>query len=88
MAPVALLRMGRVAVADEVAESMGARLVVMLIGERFGLSSPDSMGFQATWAPRVRLTDAFRNCISKLQPAGSGVEAAAEKLYDLLVQMQ
>lgn len=88
MAPVALLRLGRVAVADEVAESLGARRVVMLIGERFGLSSPDSMGSQATWAPKVGLTDAFRNCISNVQPAGSGVEAAAEKLHDLLVQMQ
>ena len=56
LAPVAIVRLGRVAVADEVAECLGARLVLLLIGERPGLSSPDSMGLYATWAPRVGLT--------------------------------
>lgn len=88
LAPVAIVRLGRVAVADEVAECLGARLVVLLIGERPGLSSPDSMGLYATWAPRVGLTDAARNCISNVRSAGLGHEAAADKLHHLLVQMQ
>lgn len=88
LAPVAIVRLGRVAVADEVAECLGARLVVLLIGERPGLSSPDSMGLYATWAPRAGLTDAARNCISNVRPAGLGYEAAAEKLHHLLMQMQ
>ena len=87
MAPVTIVRMGRVAVADEVAECLAARLVVLLIGERPGLSSPDSMGLYATWAPRVGLTDAARNCISNVRPAGLGYEEAADKLHYLLAQM-
>lgn len=88
LAPVAIVRLGRVAVADEVAECLGARLVVLLIGERPGLSSPDSMGLYATWAPRVGLTDAARNCISNVRPAGLALDAAAAKLHYLLRQMR
>ena len=88
LAPVAIVRLGRVAVADEVAECLGARLVLLLIGERPGLSSPDSMGLYATWAPRVGLTDDARNCISNVRPAGLGYEEAADKLHFLLGQMQ
>lgn len=87
LAPVSIVRLGRVAVADEVAECLGARLVVLLIGERPGLSSPDSMGLYATWAPRVGLTDAARNCISNVRPAGLSYEGAADKLHHLLGQM-
>ena len=87
LAPVTIVRMGRVAVADEVAECLGARLVVLLIGERPGLSSPDSMGLYATSAPRVGLTDDTRNCISNVRPAGLGHEEAADKLHYLLGQM-
>ena len=88
MAPLAIVRLGRVAVADEVGERLGARLVVLLIGERPGLSSPDSMGVYATWMPRVGLSDADRNCISNIRPAGLGYEEAARKLHYLLREMR
>ena len=88
MAPLSVVRMGRVAVADEVGERLGARLVVLLIGERPGLSSPDSMGVYATWMPRVGLNDADRNCISNIRPAGLGYEEAAHKLHYLLREMR
>ena len=60
--------------------------MVVLIGERPGLSSPDSMGLYLTWAPRVGLTDASRNCISNVRPAGLGFDEAAYKLHYLLSQ--
>ncbi len=88
MAPLTVVRMGRVAVADEVGERLGARLVILLIGERPGLSSPDSMGVYATWMPRVGLNDADRNCISNIRPAGLGYEEAARKLHYLLREMR
>ncbi len=88
IAPVAIVRLGRVAVADEVAERLGARLVVLLIGERPGLSSPDSLGLYATWMPRVGLNDAARNCISNVRPAGLGYDDAAFKLHYLLGEMR
>lgn len=84
LAPPAIVLQGRVAVGDEVAELMGAKMVVVLIGERPGLSSPDSMGIYLTWAPRVGLTDERRNCISNVRPAGLSVENAAHKLHYLM----
>jgi ethanolamine ammonia-lyase small subunit len=84
LAPLAIVEQGRVAVGDEVGELLGARLVVVLVGERPGLSSPDSMGLYLTWAPRVGLTDERRNCISNVRPAGLGHEDAAGKLHYLL----
>jgi ethanolamine ammonia-lyase small subunit len=84
LAPLAIVEQGRVAVGDEVGELLGAKLVVVLIGERPGLSSPDSMGLYLTWAPRVGLTDERRNCISNVRPEGLGYEEAAHKLHYLL----
>ena len=83
-APLAIVEQGRVAVGDEVGELLGVKIVVVLIGERPGLSSPDSMGLYITWAPRVGLTDERRNCISNVRPAGLGYEEAAHKLHYLL----
>lgn len=84
LAPPAIVEQGRVAVGDEVGELLGARAVVVLIGERPGLSSPDSMGLYLTWAPRAGLTDASRNCISNVRPAGLTYDDAAFKLHYLL----
>lgn len=86
IAPICIVRQGRVAVGDEVAELLGAKAVVVLIGERPGLSAPDSMGLYLTWMPRVGLTDASRNCISNVRPAGLRYEEAAYKLHYLLSQ--
>jgi ethanolamine ammonia-lyase small subunit len=83
-ATLTIVEQGRVAVGDEVGELLGAKLVVVLIGERPGLSSPDSMGIYLTWAPRVGLTDERRNCISNVRPAGLGYAEAAAKLHYLL----
>jgi len=79
-APLVIASQARVALADEVGERLGARLAVMLIGERPGLSSPDSLGIYLTHAPRRGLHDAQRNCISNVRPEGLGYDAAAFKL--------
>jgi ethanolamine ammonia-lyase small subunit len=84
VAPLSIVEQGRVAVGDEVGELLGAQLVVVLIGERPGLSSPDSMGLYLTWAPRVGLTDERRNCISNVRPAGLRHDDAAARLHYLL----
>jgi ethanolamine ammonia-lyase small subunit len=84
LAPVCVVSQGRVAVGDEVGQLLGAKLVVVLIGERPGLSSPDSMGLYLTWMPSVGLTDAARNCISNVRPAGVPYDESAYKLHYLL----
>ena len=71
---------------DEIAERLGARLVLVLIGERPGLSSPDSLGAYLTYAPRPGLTDAERNCVSNIRPGGLDFEAASSKLVWLVVK--
>lgn len=82
--PVVVATQARVALADEVAEAFGAALAVMLIGERPGLSSPDSLGIYLTYAPRRGRHDAERNCISNVRPAGLSFDAAAFKLAWLM----
>jgi len=84
LAPVVLVEQGRVAVADEVAELLKARMVVILIGERPGLSSPDSLGLYFTYAPKVGLNDAARNCISNVRLEGMSYAMAAHKLLYLM----
>lgn len=82
--PVGLVKNARVAIGDEIAQRLKANMVVVLIGERPGLSSPDSMGIYMTWQPRVGLTDESRNCISNVRPAGLSYAAASHKLLYLL----
>jgi ethanolamine ammonia-lyase small subunit len=84
LAPIALVEQGRVAIGDEIGELLKAAMVVVLIGERPGLSSPDSLGIYFTYAPRVGLTDAHRNCISNIRPAGLSYQEAAHKLLYLM----
>lgn len=84
LAPVAIVEQGRVAIGDEIGELLGAELVVVLIGERPGLSSPDSLGVYITWQPRVGRTDAERNCISNIRAEGLSCAAAAHRLLFLM----
>ena len=86
MTPVCVVEQGRVAIGDAVAEHLQAQLVVVLIGERPGLSSPDSMGIYMTWAPHVGCTDAQRSCISNVRSAGLAPNAAALQLHQLMNQ--
>jgi ethanolamine ammonia-lyase small subunit len=84
LAPMVVVEQGRVAVGDEVGQLLGAQMVAILIGERPGLSAPDSMGIYLTYQPRVGSTDAERNCISNVRREGLSYELAAHKLYYLM----
>ncbi|NMJ43249.1 ethanolamine ammonia-lyase subunit EutC [Roseomonas sp. JC162] len=82
--PVVIAEQARVALGDEIGEATGAAAVVMLIGERPGLSATDSLGLYITWAPRRGRTDADRNCISNVRPGGLSYDEAAAKTAWLL----
>lgn len=84
LAPLSIVEQGRVAIGDEIGECLGASLVVVLIGERPGLSSPDSLGIYLTWGPESGLSDARRNCISNVRPAGLSFEHASQRLLYLM----
>lgn len=82
--PLVVVTGGRVAVGDEIGARMNAQVVAVLIGERPGLSAPDSMGVYVTYAPAPGRSNAERNCISNIRPEGLGYDAAATKLLWLL----
>ncbi|WP_421827218.1 ethanolamine ammonia-lyase subunit EutC [Larkinella sp.] len=88
LAPLCLVEQGRVAIGDEIAHALQAETVVVLIGERPGLTSPDSMGAYLTFRPQPGLTDESRNCISNIRPEGFPYEAAVQKLLYLLTEMK
>jgi ethanolamine ammonia-lyase small subunit len=88
IAPLVVVRQGRVAVGDAIANALRANCVVVLIGERPGLSAPDSMGAYLTWQPGPQTTDADRNCISNIRPEGVGYTDAAFKLAYLIREMR
>lgn len=78
--PIVLAAQGRVALGDEIGAAMGARLVVVLIGERPGLSAADSLGAYLTFDPRPGRLDSERNCLSNIHGHGLTPDAAAAKL--------
>ncbi|MFC3690119.1 ethanolamine ammonia-lyase subunit EutC [Aquipuribacter hungaricus] len=85
VAPVVLASQARVALGDEVGAALGARAVVVLVGERPGLSAADSLGVYLTWDPRPGRADSERNCVSNVRPPhGTGYEAAAVTVAALL----
>jgi ethanolamine ammonia-lyase small subunit len=84
--PVAVVERGRVAIGDEIGEILGADLVIVLLGERPGLSSPDSLGVYITWGPRIGRKDAERNCVSNIRPEGLSYADAAGKLVFLIAE--
>lgn len=86
LAPPVIVEQARVAIGDDASHCLGASLSVVLIGERPGLSSPDSLGIYLTWNPRPGLTDAHRNCISNIRAEGLPYSAAAQTLLFLMTE--
>jgi ethanolamine ammonia-lyase small subunit len=86
LAPLVVVEHGRVAIGDEIGERLGATAVVVLIGERPGLSAPDSLGAYFTYVPRVGRTDADRNCVSNIRPEGLAIDQAAARLRWLFAE--
>ena len=88
IAPLVVVRNGRVAIGDAIASALGADCAAILIGERPGLSAADSMGAYLTYQPHAGTTDADRNCISNIRPEGLGYADAAFKIASMLTAMR
>jgi ethanolamine ammonia-lyase small subunit len=84
LAPVCVVEQGRVAIGDEIGETLDAQVAMVLIGERPGLSSPDSLGVYITWGPRGGRTDSERNCISNIRAEGLSYAQAAAQIEIIL----
>ena len=83
-APLTIVTQGRVAIGDDIGECLKAKITIILIGERPGLTSPDSMGFYMTWNPKRGALESSRNCISNIRPEGLDYDEASEKAYYLV----
>lgn len=82
--PLSLVKQGRVAIGDDIGVHLNAKLSLILIGERPGLSSADSMGCYITYNPQPGLTDESRNCISNIRPHGLVFKLASKKIFYLI----
>ncbi|MFC4278019.1 ethanolamine ammonia-lyase subunit EutC [Achromobacter aloeverae] len=88
LGPLVLLEQGRVAAGDDIGEALDVKCMIILVGERPGLTSPDSLGAYMTWMPRVGRTDAERNCVSNIRPRGLPLVDAATKIAYLAGRMR
>jgi ethanolamine ammonia-lyase small subunit len=86
--PICLVEQGRVAIGDEIGFLLKSEIVVILIGERPGLTSPDSMGAYITFRPFVGMTDESRNCVSNIRPQGMDFQMATDKILYILTEMK
>lgn len=87
ISPIFLLTQGRVAISDEIGVLSRAKISIIFLGERPGLSTPDSLGIYVTYQPIVGNSDAMRNCISNIHANGLSYELATKKLMFLITQM-
>ncbi|MCQ1059820.1 ethanolamine ammonia-lyase subunit EutC [Photobacterium sp. DNB23_23_1] len=84
LSPISVVKQGRVAVADDISQCFNAKMALILIGERPGLTSPDSMGMYLTWGARRGAKDSHRNCISNVRPGGLSYDDACNRALYLL----
>jgi ethanolamine ammonia-lyase small subunit len=89
IAPIIAAHQARVALGDVIGAALAAKLVIVLIGERPGLSAPDSLGAYITWSPRPGRSDSERNCVSNIRPPhGLDYQTAAERIAWLVHEAQ
>jgi ethanolamine ammonia-lyase small subunit len=86
LSPVFMVRDARVALQDEIGQLVGAEAALILLGERPGLGTPDSLGAYLVFAPKPGRTDAQRNCVSNIHPRGLSFAAAAGTLHYLVTE--